>query len=149
MLSDMVGSTRGRPGRGAVGWPDRMPPPPLTQVAGATCVRCGLVLAPGEQDGGDVPAHLLCDPVERAALLRRLEAARAVHRATHALGAVPAVRARIQEDLAALPDACDVHDALAFLARARTTVECSPELSSQQRRVALSLLDATARKLDA
>ena len=83
----------------------------------------------------------------RGALARLLEASRAVHRANHALSSLPAMRERLRRPLAELPDACDVHDALSFLATARTLVECSPEISTHQRRIALSLLTATERKL--
>lgn len=143
MLARMVGNVRRR-----LGWPDRLPPPPpRTRVSEAACARCGEPVAADEGDGSEPPRHIVCDAGERAALLRRIEASRAVHRAAAALGSVPAVQARLATYLAALPDAPDVLDVLAFLERARTVVECSAELSPQQRRIALSFVDATTRKL--
>lgn len=143
MLASMVGNVRKRPG-----WPDRLPPPPpRARASDPACARCGEPIAADERDGADPPRHLVCDAKERAALLRRIEASRAVHRAAAALGSVPAVQARLAADVAALPDAPDVADVLAFLERARTVVECSSELSPQQRRVAISFVDATKRKL--
>jgi hypothetical protein len=106
-------------------------------------------VAADERDDGTSIRHLVCDAGVRRALARRIEASRAVHRAAAALASVPAVKQRLGEALGALPDACDVNDALAFLATARTVVECSSELSPQQRRVALSFLAATERKLGA
>lgn len=142
MLIAMVGIVR----KGQ-GWPDRRPPPPRVREGDPACARCGEPVGTDERDAGEPVRHLVCDAGERAALLRRIEASRAVHRAATALGAVPAVQARLSADLAALPDACDVRDAMAFLARARTVIECSSELSPQQRRVAISFVDATMKKL--
>lgn len=129
---------------------DRGPPPlPVGGApAPARCARCGEPIDEGDRDGSATPRHVVCDPVERRALARRIEAGRAIHRAIAALGAVPAVQARIAEDVAALPDAAGVGEALAFLGRARTVVECSAEMSAQQRRVALSLIDSAVRRLE-
>lgn len=135
--------------RRGTGWPDRRPPPPVPPVGDGICVRCGDAVATDERDRGEPVRHLVCDVVVRRGLLRRIEASRAIHRAIAALASVPILRARIATDVAALPDACDVADAMLFLARARTIVECSAELTPQQRRVALSFVDATSRKLSA
>ncbi|UJR85917.1 Hypothetical protein I5071_79970 [Sandaracinus amylolyticus] len=142
MLTTMVGIVRKGPG-----WPDRLPPPPRARQGDPACARCGEPVSPDERDAGEPVRHLVCDTQVRAALLQRIEASRAVHRAAAALAAVPAVQAKLTADIAALPDACDVGDALAFLARARVVIECSSELSPQQRRVAISFVDATVRKL--
>lgn len=113
------------------------------------CTKCGEPVAIDERDAGEPPRHLVCDAATRSGLLRRIEASRALHRAIAALASVPILATRLAGDIAAVPDACDVADAMAFLARARTVVECSGELTPQQRRIALSYVEATTRKLDA
>lgn len=128
-------------------WPDRRPPVPGPGAPWATCASCGQAISPDERDDATPPRHIVCDVTQRRALTRRIEATRAVHRAIAALASVPPVRARLSSAIAALPDACDVSDALAFVASARTILECTPDLSTQQRRVATSFLDATSRKL--
>lgn len=141
MIREMAGFERRRSG-----WPDRRPPPPPI-AAVVRCARCDEPVAADERDHGEPARHLVCDVAIRRGLARRIEASRAIHRAIAAVASVPVLQARLAADIAALPDACDIGDAMAFLARARTVVECSSELTLQQRRVALSLVDATARKL--
>lgn len=113
------------------------------------CSRCGDVLLEGERDDGEPPRHLVCDPAGRRALAHRMEASRAVQRVIAALATVPPIRDRLTSAIAEMPDACDVSHALAFLAQARNVVDCTPNLTPQQRRVATSFLDATERKLGA
>jgi hypothetical protein len=149
MIGSMAGFERRR-----TGWPDRRPPPPPPIAAAAlstsaACARCGEVVASDERDHGEPARPIVCDVAIRRGLARRIEASRAIHRAIAALAAVPVLQARMAADVAALPDACDLADAMAFLTRARTVVECSSELTVQQRRVALSFVDATTRKLGA
>ncbi|MDQ3032995.1 MAG: hypothetical protein M3Y87_11295 [Myxococcota bacterium] len=135
--------------RRGTGWPDRRPPPPVPPARDGICVKCGEAVALDERDRGEPVRHLVCDVVVRRGLLRRIEASRAIHRAIAALASVPILRTRLVADIAALPDACDVADAMLFLGRARTVVECSAELTPHQRRVALSFVDSTARTLGA
>lgn len=130
-------------------WPDRRPPPPVPGAALTLCARCGEPVASDEHDDGEPARHLVCEPGARRALALRIEASRSIQRVIAALATVPPVRARLGEAIAALPDACDVPDALAFLARARDVVDCTPDLTPQQRRVAISFLAATERKLGA
>jgi hypothetical protein len=138
----MVGTPRKGPSR----WPDRRPkPPPVLPLP--LCARCGLSVSGDERADGEQVRHLVCDVAQRRTLARRIEATRAIHRLISALASVPAIERALAADIAGLPDACDVPDALAFLERARTLVECSSDLGAQQRRIAISLLDATARKL--
>lgn len=92
---------------------------------------------------------MICDGAARRALVERIEASRAVHRAAAALASVPALHDRLCAAIAGLPDVCDVPEAIAFLTRARVAVECSRDIGPQQRRMALSLLDASLRKLGA
>lgn len=130
------------------GWPDRRPPPPPPGTALAICARCGDPLGADERADGEPARHLVCEPGARRALARRMEASRAIQRVIAALATVPPVRSRLEAAIAGLPDACDVGDALAFLARARDVVDCTPDLTPQQRRVASSFLAATERKLE-
>lgn len=78
-----------------------------------------------------------------------MEASRAVQRVIAALATVPPIGTRLGAAIADIPDACDLSHALAFLAQARTVVDCTPNLTPQQRRMATSFLDATERKLGA
>lgn len=125
--------------------PDWLPPLPVP--AGLRCAHCGDAVRPDERDDADPQRHVVCDPSLRRALARRIEATRAVHRALVALEGMPTVRRRLADRIAALPDACDVHDALAFLEAARAA--CASELAPPQRRLAVSFFEAAARKLGA
>ena len=125
-----------------------MPPAPRP-VPWPACERCGDRVAPDGRDEGEPARHIVCDVAARRVIARRLEASRAVHRTIGALAALPGVRATIEPLVAELPDACDPADAIAFLSRARTLVECTRDLGPQQRRMALSFLDATTKRLGA
>ncbi len=128
--------------------PDRrLPPPPVEPID--RCVRCGELVTKDERLEGIEIRHLICDPSTRRALARQLEASRAIHRVLSAITSIPILAERLEAAIADLPDAGDAGAALAFTAHARVVVECSSELSGEQRRMALSYLDAATRSLSA
>jgi hypothetical protein len=132
----------------------RPPAPPLSLPrAIGNCTRCGLGVMPGEGLTDDVGAdglvHFVCDAEIRGSVERKVEAMRALHRAISALSTLPDVRSSLENDLAQLPDAIQVGDAVDALERARTLVECTAMDRPERRRLALSFLDAMLRKLAA
>ena len=129
----------------------RPPPPPAARPSLGLCDRCGEYVLTGEGlDGAKGPLrHFVCDPAIRSGIAKKVEAMRSLHRAVTALASLPDVQRGLEADLAALPDAIDLGDALAALERARTHVECTSFDQPEQRRLALSYLDTTLRKLKA
>jgi len=91
--------------------------------------------------------HFVCDAATRDDVARRIEAMRALHRATKALAHLPLTKAQLELQLAELPDVTDVGAVLEVLTRTRVSVECAKGVPSEQRRLALSYLDAMLRKL--
>jgi hypothetical protein len=91
--------------------------------------------------------HFVCDAVTRAGVTRQIEAMRTLHRATKALAHLPVAKAQLEMQLAELPDVTDVGAVLDLLSRTRVSVECARNVPSDQRRLALSYLDAMLRKL--
>lgn len=127
---------------------DSRRPPPLTAGASlGACVRCGRDVAPIDRMTGAEVRHWLCDEVVRDGVSRRVEAMRALHRAVLALGQLPAAKEQLERSMLALPDAAGVGEVLDVLSRARVAVECSPQVNVDQRRLALSYLDALEKKL--
>jgi hypothetical protein len=136
------------------------PPRPDRQALG-TCARCGLAVMLGEGLDANVRAprasggpdaalvHFVCDAEIRGSVERKVEAMRALHRAIAALTNLPDVRASLEHEVAQLPDAIQVGDAVTALERARTLVECTAMERPERRRLALSYLDAMLRKLAA
>ncbi len=129
-------------------------PPPSTRSAVGTCARCGLDVMVGEGldspagvGNASAPVHFVCDADIRGSVERRVEAMRALHRAISALSNLPEVRASLESEVADLPDVIQVGDAVTALERARTLVECTAMDRPEQRRLALSFLDAMLRKL--
>ena len=113
-------------------------------------MRCGELVA--ETDGmhgrtTEGVRHFVCDVATRDQVTRQIEAMRALHRATKALAHLPVPKAQLEMQLAALPDVADVGAVLDVLSRTRVSVECAKGVSSEQRRLALSYLDAMLRKL--
>lgn len=114
------------------------------------CERCGEYVLTGEGlDGVGVLRHFVCDAIVRGAVSRKVEAMRSLHRAVSALARLPDVQRSLEADVAAMPDVIDMQDALAALERARLQVECTAFDQPEQRRLALSYLDTTLRKLRA
>ena len=62
---------------------------------------------------------------------------------------LPDVRASLANEISELPDVIEVGDAIVLIERARTLVECTAMDRPEQRRLALSFLDAMLRKLAA
>ena len=115
------------------------------------CERCGEYVLTGEGlDGaGGVLRHFVCDAVIRGAVSRKVEAMGSLHRAISALARLPDVQRSLEADVAAMPDVIDMGEALVALERARLQVECTAFDQPEQRRLALSYLDTTLRKLRA
>ena len=126
------------------------PPSALRKTLG-TCARCGLPVQAGEDldTVGASLSHFVCDEALRGSVEKRVEAMRALHRAITALANLPDGKASLEEDVARLPDAIDVGDAVGALQRARTLVECTATDRPERRRLALSYLDSMLRKLAA
>jgi hypothetical protein len=129
----------------------RPPPPPTARTNVGSCARCGEYVLTGEGlDGaGGVLRHFVCDAVVRGAVSRKVEAMRSLHRAISALARLPEVQRSLEADVAAMPDVIDLADALSALERARLHVECTAFDQPEQRRLALSYIDTTLRKLRA
>ena len=129
----------------------RPPPPPTARANVGSCERCGEYVLTGEGlDGASgVLRHFVCDAVVRGAVSRKVEAMRCLHRAISALSRLPEVQRSLEADVAAMPDVIEMQDALTALDRARLHVECTAFDQPEQRRLALSYLDTTLRKLRA
>lgn len=131
--------------------PDRRPPlsPAVLPTLGA-CVRCGEPVAPTDGMHGRMAEgvrHFVCDVATRDGVTRQIEAMRALHRAIKALAHLPGPKAQLEMQLAALPDVTEVGAVIEVLSRTRVSVECARNVPSEQRRLALSYLDAMLRKL--
>lgn len=127
-------------------------PPSALRKALGTCIRCGLPVQVGEDlDAGAslTLSHFVCDAQLRGSVEKRVEAMRALHRAITALSSLPDVQASLEDEVAHLPDAIQVGDAVGALERARTLVECTATERPEGRRLALSFLDSMLRKLAA
>jgi hypothetical protein len=113
-------------------------------------VQCGAPV-PRDQgiDRGQGVEHLVCAPTVVADLERRLEAARALDRALGALGALEPLRERVRVEALALPDVVDPRVAREALARLETIVALTRFARLEQRKLALSLLETLARRLEA
>ena len=98
--------------------------------------------------GGSL-VHFICDADTRGSVQKKVEAMRALHRAVSALSNLPDVRASLANEISELPDVIEVGDAIVLIERARTLVECTAMDRPEQRRLALSFLDAMLRKLAA
>jgi hypothetical protein len=126
---------------------DRRPPPISAIATLGPCVRCGAEVAPFDRLPGRELVHFVCDAGTRAGVTRRIEAMRSMHRAALALARFPIAKAQLDREMTALPDAAEVAEILDALGRVRVAVECSPQMAADQRRLALSYLDALCRKL--
>lgn len=131
--------------------PDRRPPSvPVALPTLGVCVRCGEPVAPTDGMHGRMTEgvrHFVCDAVTRDGVTRQIEAVRTLHRAIKALAHLPVPKAQLEVQLAELPDVTDVGAVLDVLSRTRTAVECARNVPPEQRRLALSYLDAMLRKL--
>jgi hypothetical protein len=123
-------------------------PPPPAPAAVPCCVRCGRPVSRDQRlDRGEGPEHLICDAAIVSDLDRRLEAGRALHRALGALGALEPLRERVGEERKTLPDVIDPVIAAELLARMHTAVEVARFPRVEQRKLAISLLEALSRRL--
>jgi hypothetical protein len=125
-------------------------PPSAVRPSLGPCAHCGLGVLVGEGlDSGPALAHFVCDAQIRGGVEKKVEAMRSLHRAISALSNLPDIRASLESDVAQLPDVIQLSDAVSALERARTLVECTAMDRPEQRRLALSYLDAMLRKLAA
>jgi hypothetical protein len=134
----------------------RPPAPPVSvRPALGACALCGLpvLVGAGSDFAGELArtglVHFVCDADVRGSVEKKVEAMRALHRAISALTNLPDIRASLENEVAHLPDAIQVGDAVSALERARTLVECTAMDRPERRRLALSYLDSMLRKLAA
>jgi hypothetical protein len=120
----------------------RPPAPPSERAARASCVVCAQPVSSDQAiDRGRGIQHVVCEPEVISDLDRRIEAARALHRAFATLGAMKPLSARVESEQRVVGDVITPEAALEALARLRTAVELARFERPAQRKLCLTMLD--------
>jgi hypothetical protein len=127
---------------------DARPPAPPTRAGKACCAVCGQPVSSDQAiDRGRGIQHVVCKPEVISDLERRLEAARALHRAFATLGAMKPLSGRIEDEQRVVGDVITPEAALEVLARLRTAVELARFERPAQRQLCLSMLDGLVARV--
>jgi hypothetical protein len=126
----------------------RPPALPKARAGKASCVVCQQPVSSDQAiDRGRGIQHVVCKPEVISDLDRRLEAARALHRAFATLGAMKPLTARIETEQRAVGDVVTPEGALEVLSRLRTAVELARFERPAQRQLCLTMLDGLVARV--